>query len=132
MLGVYIGAGHLVSAVGLFVLVREQFLGAFLVVMGFFGVFMTNVAYYGMQRMLDVLSSVLLRLSHRMLGRWLGDTTVASRSVFAAGGDTEVIPRSVQSGWCTGAVDGVCGTACVHCLVDIESQDGGESSVAVD
>ena len=132
MLGVYIGAGHLVSAVGLFVLVREQFLGAFLVVMGFFGVFMTNVAYYGMQRMLDVLSSVLLRLSHRMLGRWLGDTTVVSRSTFAAGGDTEVIPRSVQSGWCTEAVDGVRGTACVHCLVDIESQDGGEGSVVVD
>ena len=130
MLGVYIGAGHLVSAVGLFVLVREQFLGAFLVVMGFFGVFMTNVAYYGMQRMLDVLSSVLLRLSHRMLGRWLGDTTVVARS--AAGGDTEVIPRSVQSGWCTESVDGVHGTACVHCLVDIESQGGGEGSVVVD
>ena len=68
MLGVYIGAGHLVPAVGLFVLVRELFLSAFLIVMGSPGVFLTNVAYYGMQQMLDVLSSVLLRLSHRMLG----------------------------------------------------------------
>ena len=131
MLGVYIGAGHLVPAVGLFVLVRELFLGAFLIVMGSPGVFLTNVAYYGMQRMLDVLSSVLLRLSHRMLGRWLGDTTIALRSVFAAGGDTEVIPRSVQSGRFPRAVDGVHGAVCVHCLVDIESQVDGEGSLVV-
>ena len=53
---------------------------------------MVNVAYYGLQRMLDVLSSVILRLSHHVLGRWLGDTTVALRNVVSAGGDTEVIP----------------------------------------
>ena len=100
-----------------------------LFVMGFFGIFMANVAYYGLQRMLDVLSSVILRLSHHVLSRWLGDTTVAPRSVVAAGGDTGVIPRS---GRFTGAVVGVRGTACVHCLVDIESQVDGESSLVID
>ena len=49
----------------------------------------------------------------------------------AAGGDTNVIPQSVQSGWFTGAVDGVRGAACVHCLVDIESQVDGEGSLVV-
>ena len=132
MLGVYIGTGHLVSAVGLFVRVREQFLRAFLFVMGFFGVFVVNIAYYGLQRMLDVLSSVILRLSHHVLGRWLGDTTVAPRNVVSAGGDTEVIPRSVRSDRFTGAVDGVRGAACVHCLVDVESQVDGEGSLVVD
>ena len=100
-----------------------------LFVMGFFSVFVTDVAYYGLQRMLDVLSSVILRLSHRVMDRWLGDTTVVPGSVVAAGGDTGVIPRS---GRFTGAVVGVHGTACVHCLVDIESQVDGESSLVVD
>ena len=100
--------------------------------MGFFGIFVANVANYGSQRMLDVLSSVILRLSHHVLGRWLGDTTVAPRNVVSAGGDTEVIPRSVRSDRFTGAVDGVRGAACVHCLVDVESQDDGEGSLVVD
>ena len=129
MLGVYIGTGHLVSAVGLFVRVREQFLRAVLFVMGFFGIFMANISYYGLQRMLDVLSSVILRLSHHVLGQWLGDTTVAPRSVVAAGGDTGVLPRS---GWFNGAVVGGRSTACVHCLVDVESQVYSESSLVAD
>ena len=99
-----------------------------LLVMGFFSVFVTDVAYYGLQRMLDVLSSVILRLSHHVLGRWLGDTTVAPRSVVAAGGDTGVLPRS---GRFNGAVVGGRGTACVHCLVDVESQVDGEGSLVV-
>ena len=47
-----------------------------LFVMGFLILFVTDVAYYGLRKMLDVLSSVILRLSHHVLGRWLGDTTV--------------------------------------------------------
>ena len=82
--------------------------------------------------MLDVLSSVILRLSHHVLGRWLGDSTVVPRNVVSVGGDTEVIPRSVQSGRFPGAVDGVHGAVSVHCLVDIESQVDGEGSLVVD
>ena len=82
--------------------------------------------------MLDVLSSVFLRLSHHVIGRWLGDTVVGPRSVVSTGGDTEVIPRVVQSGRCAGAVVGVRGAACIHCLVDIESQVDGESSLVID
>ena len=95
--------------------------------MGFLGIFMANIANYGSQWMLDVLSSVILRLSHHVLGRWLGGTTVVPRSVVATRGDTEVIPRFVRSG----AVDGVRGAACVHCLVDLESQVDGEGSLVV-
>ena len=66
-----------------------------LFVMGFLFLFVTDVAYYGLRKMLDVLSSVMMRLGHRVVDRWLGDIIVAPRSVVAAGGDTEVIPRSV-------------------------------------
>ena len=83
--------------------------------MGFFGIFLANVTNYGAQQMLDVLSSVFLRLSHHVIGRWLGDTVVGPRSVVSPGGDTEVIPRVVRSGRCAGAVVGVRGTACGHC-----------------
>ena len=100
-----------------------------LLVMGFLFLFVTDVAYYGLRKMLDVLSSVMLRLGHRVVDRWLGDTIVAPRSVVAAGGDTGVIPRS---GRFTGAVVGVRGTACVHCLVDVESQIYSESSLVTD
>ena len=100
-----------------------------LFIMGFFSVFVTDVAYYGLQRMLDVLSSVILRLSHHVLSRWLGDTTVAPRSVVAAGGDTGVLPRSGQF---NGAVVGRRSTACVHCLVDVESQAYSEGSLVTD
>ena len=63
-----------------------------LLVMGFLFLFVTDVAYYGLRKMLDVLSSVMLRLGHRVVDRWLGDTIVAPRSVVAAGGDTGVLP----------------------------------------
>ena len=72
--------------------------------------------------MLDVFSSVFLRLSHHLVRRWLGDTRVIPRSVQSAGGDTEVIPRSVQSGRCAGAVVGGCGVADTRSLVDLEAQ----------
>ena len=81
--------------------------------------------------MLDVLSSVLLRLSHHVLGRWLGDTAVGPRSVVSTGGDTEVIPRFVRSGQFAGAVVGVRGAACVRCQVDLESQVDDEDSLVV-
>ena len=81
--------------------------------------------------MLDVLSSVFLRLSHHVLGRWLGDTTVGPRSVVSTGGDTEVIPRVVQSGLCNGAVVGVRGAASGQCQVDLESQVDSEGSLTV-
>ena len=90
--------------------------------MGLFGIVLANVASYGAQRMLDVFSSVFLRLSHHLVGRWLGDTRVIPRSVQSARGDTEVIPRSVQSGHCAGAVVGVCGVADARSLVDLEAQ----------
>ena len=94
--------------------------------MGFLIIFVTDVAYYGLRKMLDVLSSVMLRLGHRVVDRWLGDTIVAPRSVVAAGGDTGVLPRS---GRFNGAVVGGRSTACVHCLVDVESQVYSESSL---
>ena len=90
--------------------------------MGLVTIFLANVATYGAQRMLDVFSSVFLRLSHHLVGKWLGDTRVIPRSVQSASGDTEVIPRSVQSGRCAGAVVGVRGAASARSLVDLEAQ----------
>ena len=81
--------------------------------------------------MLDVLSSVFLRLSHHVIGRWLGDTEVTPRSALSTGGDTKVIPRIVRSGRFAGAVVGVRGAACVHCQVDLESQVDDEDSLVV-
>ena len=89
--------------------------------MGLFGIFLANVSTYGAQRMLDVFSSVFLRLSHHVIGQWLGDTVVTPRGVLSTGGDTEVIPRVVRSGRCAGAVVRVCGAACGHCQVDLKS-----------
>ena len=89
--------------------------------MGLISIVIANVALYGAQRVLDVFSSVFLRLSHHLVGRWLGDTRVIPRSVQSAGGDTEVIPRSVQSGRCAGAVVGGCGVADTRSLVDLEA-----------
>ena len=81
--------------------------------------------------MLDVLSSVLLRLSHHELGRWLGDTAVGPRSVVSTGGDTEVIPRVVRSGRCAGAVVGVRGAASGQCQVDLKAQVVDRDSLIV-
>ena len=98
--------------------------------MGLFGIFLANVATYGAQRMLDVFSSVILRLSHHVIGRWLGDTAVTPRGVLSTGGDIEVIPRVVRSGRCAGAVVGVRGAASGQCQVDLESQvDAGDSLI---
>ena len=96
-----------------------------LFVMGYLTLLVTDVGYYGLRKMLDVLSSIMLRLGHRVVDRWLGDTIVAPRSVVAAGGDT-------GSGAGSGAVVGGRSTACVHCLVDVESQVDGESSLVID
>ena len=80
--------------------------------------------------MLDVFSSVFLRLSHHVIGRWLGDTEVIPRSFLSTGGDTEVIPRIVRSGRCAGAVVGVRGAASGQCQVDLEAQvDDGDSLI---
>ena len=100
-----------------------------LFVMGFLTLLVTDVGYYGLRKMLDVLSSVILRLGHRVVDRWLGDTIVAPRSVVAAGGDTGVLPRS---GRFNGAVVGERSTTCVRCLVDVESQVYSESSLVTD
>ena len=90
--------------------------------MGLISIVIANVASYGAQRVLDVFSSVFLRLSHHLVGRWLGDTRVIPRSVQSVGGDTEVIPRSVQSGRGAGAGVGVRGVAEARSLVDLEAQ----------
>ena len=96
--------------------------------MGLISIVIANVASYGAQRVLDVFSSVFLRLGHHLVGRWLGDTRVIPRSVQSASGDTEVIPRSVQSGRCAGAVVGVRGAASARSLVYLEAQvDVGDS-----
>ena len=98
-----------------------------LFVMGFLTLLVTDVSYYGLRKMLDVLSSIMLRLGHRVVDRWLidGDTIMIPRSVVAAGGDT-------GSGAGSGAVVGGRSTACVHCLVDVESQVYSESSLVAD
>ena len=90
--------------------------------MGLVSVLVTNVASYGAQRMLDVISSICLRLSHHFVGRLLGDTRVIPRSVQPVGGDTEVIPWSVQSVGGRGAGAGVRGVAEARSLVDLEAQ----------
>ena len=99
--------------------------------MGYLTLLVTDVGYYGLRKMLDVLSSIVLRLGHRVVDRWLidGDTIVTPRSVVAVGGDTGVLPRS---GAGSGAVVGGQRTACVHCLVDVESQVYNESSLVTD
>ena len=101
-----------------------------LFVMGFLILFVTDVGYYGLRKMLDVLSSVMLRLGHRVVDRWLidGDTVVTPKIVVAAEGDTG-LPRS---GAGSGVVVGGRSTACVHCLVDVESQVYSESSLVAD
>ena len=90
-------------------------------VMGLVSVVIANVATYGAQRVLDVISSICLRLSHHFVGRLLGDTRVIPRSV-QSGGDTEVLPWSVQSGRWAGAVVGGYGAADTRTLVDLEAQ----------
>ena len=95
-----------------------------LFVMGYLILFATNVVSYGLRKMLDVLSSVTIRLGHRVVDRWL-----APRSVVAAASDTGELPRS---GRLNGAVVGGRSTACVHCLVDVESQVYSESSLVTD
>ena len=74
MLDVYIGAEHLVFAVGLFVQVESCF--SVLFVMGYLTLLVTDVGYYGLKKLLDVLSSIMLRLGNCMVDRWLldGDT----------------------------------------------------------
>ena len=91
-------------------------------VMGLVSVVIANVATYGAQRVLDVISSICLRLSHHFVGRLLGDTRVIPRSVQPVGGDTEVIPWSVQpvGGRASGA--GGRGVAEARSLVDLEAQ----------
>ena len=99
-----------------------MFHGLIFFIMGLICIVFANVASYGAQRMLDVFSSVFLRLSHHLVGRWLGDTRVIPRSVQPVGGDTEVIPWSVQpvGGRVAGA--GVRGVAEARSLVDLEAQ----------
>ena len=129
MLEVYIGAEHLVSAVGSSIQIERRFLVLF--VMGYLILFVTDVACYGLRKMLDVLSSVMLRLGNRMVDRWLlnGDTVATPRIVVGAEGDTGVLPRS---GAGSEVVAGGRSTACVHCLVDVESQVYSESSLVTD
>ena len=92
--------------------------------MGLISIVIANVASYGAQRVLDIFSSICLRLSHHLVGRLLGDTRVIPRSVQPVGGDTEVIPWSVQSvgGRGAGAGVGVRGVAEARSLVDLEAQ----------
>ena len=92
MLDVYIGAEHLVFAVGLFVQVESCFLILF--VMGYLTLLMTDVGFYGLKKMLDVLSSIVLRLGNRMVDRWLldGDTVATPRIVVCAEGDSASYP----------------------------------------
>ena len=129
VLGVYIGAEHLVFSVGLFVQVESCF--SVLFVMGYLTLLITDVGYYGLRKLLDVLSCIMLRLRNRMMDRWLlnGDTVATPRIVVGAEGDTGVLPRS---GAGSGVVVGGRSTTCVHCLVDVESQVYGESSLVAD
>ena len=126
MLDIYIGAEHLVSAVGFLSRFKVGF--SVLFVMGYLFLLVTDVGYYGLRKMLDVLSSIMLKLGLRVVDRLIdGDTTFTPRGVGAAGGDTG-LPRS---GVGSGVVVGGQITTCVHCLVDVESQVySGNSLVA--
>ena len=100
-----------------------------LFVMGYLTLLMTDVGYYGLRKMLDVLSSIVLRLGLRVVDRLIdGEAAFTPRSVGAAGGDTG-LPRS---GAGSGVVVGGRSAACVHCLVDVESQVYSESSLVTD
>ena len=97
--------------------------------MGYLTLLVTDVGYYGLRKMLDVLSSIVLRLGLRVVDRLIdGDTIVTPRIVVAAEGDTG-LPRS---GAGSGVVVGGRSTACVHCLVDVESQVYSESCLVTD
>ena len=80
-------------------------------VMGLVSVVVTNIATYGAQRVLDVISSICLRLCHRYVGRLLGDTDGVGRR-----------GRSVQPVGGQVAGTGVRGVAEARGLVDIEAQ----------
>ena len=99
--------------------------------MGYLTLLVTDVGYYGLRKMLDVLSSIVLRLGHRVVDRWLtdGDTTATPRTAAAAEGDTGILTRS---GAGSGVMVGGRSTTCVHCLVDVESQVYGENSLVAD
>ena len=128
MLDIYIGAEHLISAVRFLFRFKVGF--SVLFVMGYLSLLVTDVGYYGLRKMLDVLSSIMLKLGLRVVDRLIdGDTIVTPRIVVAAEGDTGALPRS---GAGSGVVVGGRSTACVHCLVDVESQVYSESSLVAD
>ena len=91
-----------------------------LFVMGYLTLLVTDVGYYGLRKMLDVLSSIVLRMGFRMVDRWWTD------------GDTATPRTAAAAGAGSGVMVGGRSTTCVHCLVDVESQVYSESSLVTD
>ena len=120
MLDIYIGAEHLVSAVGFLSRFKVGF--SVLFVMGY----LSLLGYYGLRKVLDVVSNIVLKLGLRVVDRLVdGDAIFTPRSVGTTGGDAS-LPRS---GVGSGVMVGGQMTTCSHCLVDVESQVYGESSL---
>ena len=88
--------------------------------------YLSLLGSYGLRKLLDVVSSIMLKLGLRVVDRLMdGDAIFTPRSVGATGGDTS-LPRS---GVGSGVMVGGQMTTCSHCLVDVESQVYGESSL---
>ena len=117
---IYIGAEHLFSAVGFLSRFKVGF--SVLFVMGY----LSLLGYYGLRKVLDVVSNIVLKLGLRVVDRLVdGDAIFTPRGVGTTGGDAS-LPRS---GVGSGVMVGGQMTTCSHCLVDVESQVYGESSL---
>ena len=87
--------------------------------------YLSLLGYYGLRKLLDVVSSIMLKLGLRVVDRLMdGDTTSAPR-----GGNTSLPGSGVGSGVIVGGQM----SGCDHCLVVVESQDespvSGKSSL---
>ena len=97
----------------------------------------SQLGYYGLRRLVDILSSLVLRVGIRAVDRLMDRGGSSARG----GGDTVLPGSGVGSGVGSGAVVGagsgvVVGgrmSGCNHCLVEIEPHDEspvfGESSL---
>ena len=85
--------------------------------------YLSHLGYYGLRRLLDIVSSIMLKVGLRVVDKLMDrDTTSAPR-----GGDTSLPGSGVGSGAMvgvgSGAMVGGQMSGCDHCLVVVESQD---------
>ena len=82
--------------------------------------YLSLLGYYGLRKLLDVVSSIMLKLGLRVVDRLMdGDTTFTPR-----GGDTSLPGSGVGSGVVAGRQMSGCG----HCVIVVEFQDASQFS----